>query len=93
MKQNRSRAYYRFQSKTHSRRKRNLARKIYGGDWYRNEHQYSKNKIHCSCCLCRFYGPSYSDMKKTEKDKYSLQSFAEGDMEDEEHKCQVSVTR
>lgn len=21
--------------------------------WYDNLHQYSKNKIHCSCCLCR----------------------------------------
>lgn len=21
--------------------------------WYDNLHQYSKNKVHCSCCLCR----------------------------------------
>ena len=27
--------------------------KQYGFDWYRNLHQYSKNKIHCSCPLCR----------------------------------------
>ena len=27
--------------------------KQYGFDWYHNLHQYSKNKIHCSCPLCR----------------------------------------
>lgn len=26
--------------------------KHYGLDWYDNLHQYSKNKIHCSCALC-----------------------------------------
>ena len=25
----------------------------YGWDYYDNLHQYSKNKIHCSCPLCR----------------------------------------
>ena len=25
----------------------------YGFDYYDNLHQYSKNKIHCSCPLCR----------------------------------------
>ena len=25
---------------------------IYHHDWYDNLHQYSKNKIHCSCPLC-----------------------------------------
>ena len=36
----------------------------YGFDYYDNLHQYSKNKIHCSCPLCRAktrgntYGPS-----------------------------------
>ena len=35
----------------------------YGFDYYDNLHQYSKNKIHCSCPLCRAktrdntYGP------------------------------------
>ena len=39
-------------------RKRNLAREIYWADpmgdweWYNNLHQYSKNKIHCSCSVC-----------------------------------------
>lgn len=28
-------------------RKRNIR-----PDWYDNLHQYSKNKVHCSCCMC-----------------------------------------
>lgn len=28
------------------------AASIYSHDWYDNLHQYSKNKIHCSCPLC-----------------------------------------
>lgn len=40
-------------------RKRKLARELYTynsestWEWYNNLHQYSKNKIHCSCPLCR----------------------------------------
>lgn len=38
-------------------RKRNIDRKLDSSpnhkDWYNNLHQYSKNKIHCSCPLCR----------------------------------------
>ena len=33
-------------------RKRNIIRQ-YGFDYYDNLHQYSKNKIHCSCPFCR----------------------------------------
>ena len=33
-------------------RKRKIIRQ-YGFDYYDNLHQYSKNKIHCSCLLCR----------------------------------------
>lgn len=33
-------------------RKRNISRKHYGWDYYSNLHQYSKNKIHCSCPMC-----------------------------------------
>ena len=32
-------------------RKRKIIRQ-YGFDYYDNLHQYSKNKIHCSCALC-----------------------------------------
>ena len=36
----------------HAKRKRNIVKNIMGGDFYDNLHQYSKNKIHCSCCMC-----------------------------------------
>lgn len=41
-----------------AQRKRNKAN-TWGFDWYDNLHQYSKNKIHCSCRMCRsrdYYG-------------------------------------
>lgn len=34
-----------------ARRKRRIIR-AYGWDYYDNLHQYSKNKIHCSCPMC-----------------------------------------
>ena len=37
-------------------RKRNISKHALGWNWYNNLHQYSKNKIHCSCPLCRFDG-------------------------------------
>ena len=36
-----------------ARRKKEIAEQIYGFEWYDNLHQYSKNKIHCSCWMCR----------------------------------------
>lgn len=33
-------------------RKKNIAEEHYGFSYYNNVHQYSKNKIHCSCPLC-----------------------------------------
>lgn len=37
----------------HALRKRRIAREVLKWDYYSNLHQYSKNKIHCSCPLCR----------------------------------------
>ena len=37
-----------------ARRKAFISRSVHGLDWYRHLHQYSKNKVHCSCNLCRF---------------------------------------
>lgn len=36
-------------------RKREISRKVYrlNQDWYDNLHQFSKNKVHCSCPFCR----------------------------------------
>lgn len=49
-----SRAYNRDITRRKALSRRRLARKIYpyGDDYYDNLHQYSKNKIHCSCPMC-----------------------------------------
>lgn len=33
-------------------RKRRITQEAYHIEWYDNLHQYSKNKIHCSCPIC-----------------------------------------
>ena len=51
-----SRAERRHDDWTKAIRKRNIDRDLQSSlfcyDWYDNLHQYSKNKIHCSCPLC-----------------------------------------
>lgn len=37
----------------HAIRKRRISEEVYGFKYYNNLHQYSKNKIHCSCWMCR----------------------------------------
>lgn len=34
-------------------RKKRIVEEYYNWPWYDNLHQYSKNKIHCSCKICR----------------------------------------
>ena len=38
-------------------RKRRIVKEVYCWDdeWYDNLHQYSKNKVHCSCGICARY--------------------------------------
>jgi transposase-like protein len=70
-------------------RKRNLADQLYSNTswgesewtWYDNLHQYSKNKIHCSCPMCssksknkgkrrhlaKNYAPSYNPSARDRK--------------------------
>ena len=52
----RSRAYNRDASVRKALRKRRIAEEVYPDGkehpYYDNLHQYSKNKIHCSCPLC-----------------------------------------
>lgn len=37
----------------HNDWKKAIRKQHMAGDWYDNLHQYSKNKIHCSCPVCR----------------------------------------
>lgn len=50
----RTRGYYRRMSTIKGKRKRNIVLSIRKEDLYEHVHQYSKNKIHCSCPLCAF---------------------------------------
>ena len=61
MEKRNSSAYNRDVSRRKALRKRRIAREVYhtwsnsfGDEWeyYNNLHQYSKNKIHCSCPAC-----------------------------------------
>ena len=52
----RTSAFVREMAWRHAIRKRRIARAVYPGDsdweYYDNLHQYSKNKVHCSCPFC-----------------------------------------
>lgn len=58
----------------HALRKQRISREVMNWEYYDNLHQYSKNKIHCSCGLCRrgnrtnsIHDLAFSDQKKVEK--------------------------
>jgi len=71
---------------TKALRKRSITRQygVYDGtDWYNNLHQYSKNKIHCSCQMCAFNNKrarrkeyTLSDLKKLEYVRSQLDDWA-----------------
>lgn len=70
-------------------RKRNICREAYKWEYYNNLHQYSKNKIHCSCPSCsaktnrKFYGNGShgkknwkpSDIRKIDSLNSSLKEY------------------
>ncbi len=65
-------------------RKRAISNHAIGFDWYKNLHQYSKNKIHCSCPLCSF-DPwksgemTMSNLRKQMADKVKLKEYDSGE--------------
>lgn len=69
---NRTAAERRHRNAAKARSKQKTARAIYGTEWYENLHQYSKNKIHCSCWLCSFHGQTISDMRRNDAFEYGL---------------------
>ena len=46
-------AYYRRMRAKHIRRKKRIATAGCRNGWYPHDGMYSKNKIHCSCRMCR----------------------------------------
>lgn len=67
-------------------RKRNISNRVYGFDWYDNLHQYSDNKIHCSCNLCRFRpvtapnALTMQDMRNMEKLNVRMKLYEVGEL-------------
>ena len=53
----------------HAIRKRKIARAVYHNDkdYYDNLHQFSKNKIHCSCPKCREVEKKISEQRRIEQ--------------------------
>jgi len=68
-----------------SKRKTNNNVKNIGTLWYDNLHQYSKNKIHCSCLMCAFNSKkhgqvvfksiSHGDMMRLEDMKEQIRDY------------------
>ena len=101
-----SRAYNRDITRRKALRKRRLAREIYrywkrygaeddNWEYYDNLHQYSKNKIHCSCPLCssktrnkgrrkrKNYNPSLN-YKHSDAIKIESMEFSESENQEKE---------
>lgn len=76
------RALRRHYNKKKALRKKKISRAVYGIDYYDNLHQYSDNKIHCSCGICRFKSPLESDHKSTQ----DLRIIAAMDFKEKEYK-------
>ena len=62
---NRDRNYYREMREKHIKRKKRIAQLYYGCEYYQVDGKYSKNKIHCSCGLCRAKTNNKSWKKRT----------------------------
>ena len=71
-------------------RKQDIIQSHHGLNWYDNLHQYSKNKIHCSCPMCRcktndkqVVGSAMNwpvgDQKKLDDMRQQVSEYYEGD--------------
>ena len=90
----RTRALRRFNDRNKARRKKRISDDFFimtGFSYYDNLHQYSKNKIHCSCPLCRAktknkgkrrkcssapsYNPTIAEIKLNDRLNSSLKDY------------------
>ena len=82
----RTRAENRFNSRRKALRKRRIDRQTQGRTpYYDNLHQYSKNKVHCSCPLCSRKSKNYlkiNDMRKNEAMDFAIKDSEEEDEEE-----------
>lgn len=72
LEKSRKREQRRRKDRTKAKRKRNICKNVYHFLWYDNLHQYSKNKIHCSCGICRFRSVYEPDAKPIQDRKRIL---------------------
>lgn len=68
---------------TKAKRKSSISSHVLGHSYYDNLHQYSKNKIHCSCPLCRLGKDAFANSfnKLSNKDKRKISSMKEEEQE------------
>ena len=59
----RTREYRRSVAESHIARKKWISNTLYHFDWYRNDNQYSKNKVFCSCPMWRGYNMYLGEME------------------------------
>lgn len=85
----RTRAENRFNSRRKALRKRRIDRQTQGHysttPYYDNLHQYSKNKVHCSCPICSRKSKNYlkiNDMRKNEAMDFAIKDSEEEDEEE-----------
>lgn len=90
----RTRAERRHNNVNKAIRKERIVKEVYSENfdgWYDNLHQYSKNKIHCSCPLCscktrsknslgKSYYPPISQQRRIDEMDYELKNFQFGDV-------------
>ena len=76
-------AYNRDVSRRKALRKRRIAREIYPyseTDYYDNLHQYSKNKIHCSCPICSAKTRNKGRRRKRDKNYHRGINYNKSDL-------------
>lgn len=63
-----------------AKRKRDICLHEYGWEYYDNLHQYSKNKIHCSCPMCSAKTRKSKDVYGERKGRHGGLSLTHRDM-------------
>ena len=82
----RDRRYRREVAKQHINHRKKVCKEIYNWPWYDNDNQYSKNKVFCSCGMCRGY-----EMYLDELDLRSFQSVVDSQCEEVDEELKVRV--
>jgi len=87
----RTRAQRRYNSRRKALRKRRITKEVYlesdEHPYYDNLHQFSKNKIHCSCPDCQMKSrdyPKHTDLQKKEAMDSSMKDLEEVEESNEE---------